>query len=259
MPNLEGRVAIVTGGGRGVGHGCAMALAQAGADVAITYRKDELSARKTVNSIESLGRKALAIHCDQTVEEDVIEAAQQVFENFGHADIVLLNAGVASKGNLIRDTSTAEMRLLYDTHVMGSFWLVRETIDSMRSHKRGHVIFISSVATRHHAPHGAPYSMAKTAMESMAKVLSQEEGPNGIRTNVIAPGLVETEMGRRLMRAREGKELEDLAEQFPFGRICKPEDIANLAVFLCSDEGSYINGQVIYVDGGGFTRANRED
>lgn len=256
---LEGRVAVVTGGGRGVGQGCAMALARAGADVAITYRKDELSARKTVNNIESMGRRAMAIRCDQTVEADVIESAQQVFENFGHADIVILNAGVASKGNTLRDTSTDEMRRLYDTHVMGSFWLVREMIDSMRSHQRGHVIFISSVATRHHAAYGGPYSMAKTAMESMAKVLSKEEGPNGIRVNVIAPGLVETEMGRRLMRAREGKELEDLQDRFPFGRICKPDDIANLAVFLCSDEGSYINGQVVYLDGGGFTRANAEE
>lgn len=255
---LEGRVAIVTGGSRGVGYGVSMALARAGADVAMTYRKDELSARKAVNNLESLGRKAMAIQCDQTVEEDVIEAAQQVFETFGHADIVVLNAGVASRGNLIRDTSTDEMRRLFDTHVMGSFWLVRETIDSMRSHNRGHVIFISSVATRHHAAHGAPYSMAKTAMESMAKVLSKEEGPNGIRVNVIAPGLVETEMGRRLMRAREGKELEELQERFPFGRICQPDDIANLAVFLCSEEGSYISGQVIYVDGGGFTRGSVE-
>lgn len=256
--NLEGRVAIVTGGGRGVGHGIALALGKAGADVAITYRKDELNARKTVNTIESMGRKSLAIQCDQTNEEDVVEAAQQVFETFGHADIVVLNAGVASRGNPIRNTSTDEMRRLFDTHVMGSFWLVRETIDSMRAHNRGHVIFISSVATRHHAAFGAPYSMAKTAMESMAKVLSKEEGPNGIRVNVIAPGLVETEMGRRLMRAREGKELEDLQERFPFGRICKPDDIANLTVFLCSEEGSYISGQVIYIDGGGFTRGSVE-
>lgn len=257
--DLKGRVAIVTGGGRGVGQGCALALARAGADIALTFRKDELSARKTANIIESLGRRALPIRCDQTQEGQVIEAAQQVFEGFGHADIVVCNAGVASRGNSLRDTSTDEMRRLFDTHVMGSFWLVREMIDSMRAHGRGHVIFISSVATRHYGPMGGPYSMAKTAMEAMAKVLAKEEGPNGIRVNVIAPGLVETEMGRRLMRAREGKELEDLQERFPFGRICKPEDIGNLATFLCSAEGSYISGQVVYVDGGGFRRANAEE
>jgi 3-oxoacyl-[acyl-carrier protein] reductase len=257
--NLEGRVAIVTGGGRGVGHGCSLALARAGADVALTYRKDELSARKTANTIESMGRRALAIQCDQTVEQDVIEAAQRVFEQFGHADIVVCNAGVASRGQMLRDTSTDEMRRLFDTHVMGSFWLVREMIDSMRAHNRGHVIFISSVATRHYAARGGPYSMAKTAMESIAKVLAKEEGPNGIRVNVIAPGLVETEMGRRLMRAREGKELEDLQETFPFGRICQPEDIGNLAAFLCSEQGSYISGQVIYVDGGGVRRIMGEE
>lgn len=251
---LEGKVALVTGGGRGIGLGCSKALAAKGADIALTYRKNKESAEEGAREIEALGHKALAIQCDQTDEDQVNAAVAKTIEELGKIDILVCNAGVASRGNMVHDTTTKEMRLVMDTHVMGSFWFCRAATGSMREQGEGYIVLISSVATLAHGARGAPYSMAKSAMESLGKTLSKEEGPNGIRVNIVGPGLVETEMGRRLMKARTGKPLDELRADYPFGKICQPEDIGNAVAFLCSPEGSYISGQVLYVHGGGFIR-----
>lgn len=252
---LEGRVALITGGGRGIGLGCSRAMAEMGADIALTYRRDAESANAAIEELEKLGRRARAFQCDVSEEDQVRAAVAEVIGAFGRIDILVLSAGVASRGSSVRDTPTPEWRRLFDTHVMGSVWCCQAVIDQMREQGRGHIILITSVATKSHAANGAPYSMAKSAMESLMKALYKEEGPNGIRVNVIGPGLIETEMGRRLMKATRGVEdLKDLYATYPFGRVGQPEDIGNLAAFLCTDEGSYVNGQTIYVDGGGFER-----
>ena len=251
--DLSGKVALITGGNRGIGAACSLALAKAGADVAFTYRRDEDSAKETAAAIEALGRKALVIQADVSNEEEAKGAAAAVIDSMGKVDFLIANAGVASRGNTVRDTPTKEFRKLIDTHAFGAIWVSQAVIDSMREQGEGRIIFISSVATRNHSARSAPYTVAKVAMEAVAKALALEEGPNGIRTNTIGPGLVETEMGTRLSKAR-GKDIKELHNTFPFGRVCQPEDIANVAAFLCSNEGSYVNGQLIYVDGGGFVR-----
>ena len=122
----------------------------------------------------------------------------------------------------------------------------------MRQQPRGDIIMISSVATLNHAGWGAPYNMGKAAMESLAVTLSKEERHHGVRVNIVAPGLVETEMGRRLVKATQGvDDLRKLDEHMPFGRVCQPEDIANSVRFLVSDRGAYITGEKINVYGGG--------
>lgn len=251
---LDGRIALVTGGGRGIGRGCSLALAAAGAHVALTYRKDEDAARATAAEIVALGRKAFPVKCDVAVEADVEEATKKTIAEFGRIDILVANAGIASRGNTLETTSTDEMRRLLDTHVMGSFWCARAVLATMRAEGRGHVFFISSVATLGHAERTGPYTMAKSAIESMTKVLSKEVGPDGIRVNCVAPGLIETDMGKRLVKARTGEDIAALHAKYPFGRVGQPEDIANLIVFLASDAGSYISGQTVWVHGGGFER-----
>lgn len=253
--NLTGKVAFITGGGRGIGKGCAMALARAGADIALTYRRDNDSAQQTVSEIEALGPKALALQCDVSEEEQVESAAKQAIEELGGVDILVANAGIASRGQTVYDTPSGEFLALFNTHVMGAIWSTKAVLASMRERGSGHIVLISSVATKQHGANSAPYSMAKAAMESLMLVLSREEGPNGVRVNAIAPGLIETEMGKRLSAAR-GSDIKDLYKVYPFGRVGQPEDIGNLAAFLCSQEGSYISGQVIYVDGGGFIRSS---
>ncbi len=241
---------MVTGGGRGIGRGIALSLARAGADVAINYRKDEASAQEVVAEAVKLGRKALAVQCDVTDQEGVAAMVALTVEKLGKLDIVVSNAGIASRGNSIVDTEPDEMRRVVDTHFFGAFYLVKAALPYLRKHKRSDMQFISSLSA-HIVPAGhGPYASAKAALETLARILAKEETPNGVRVNTIACGVVETDMGRRLVKANLGRDVEQAAEAFPFGRVCQPEDVGNLSVFLASDEAGYIAGHTIFLDGG---------
>jgi NAD(P)-dependent dehydrogenase (short-subunit alcohol dehydrogenase family) len=248
---LDGRVAFVTGGGRGIGKAIAVALAAGGADVAINYRRDEEAAKETVAEIEGLGRRASAYKASiDSVDEDqaMVDAA---LDAFGHVDILVNNAGIASRGNTVADTDPTELARVVATHALGAHHMSRMLIPQMRKHGRGDIVMISSAATREWAAGGAPYNMAKAALEALAMTLAKEEKGNGIRVNVVAPGLVDTEMGRRLVKGAMGVEdIRQLDKAMPFGHVCTPEDVAEVVRFLVSDAGSYITGQRIYVDGG---------
>jgi NAD(P)-dependent dehydrogenase (short-subunit alcohol dehydrogenase family) len=248
---LDGRVALVTGGSRGIGRAIALALAADGADVAVNYRKDDEAANKAVSDIESLGRRAAAFRASvDSVEEDraMVDAA---LEAFGHVDILVNNAGIASRGNTVADTDPAELARVVGTHALGAHHVTRMLLPQMRKQARGDVIMISSVATRENAAGGAPYNMAKAALEALAMTLAREERSKGIRVNVVAPGLVDTEMGRRLVKGAMGvDDIRTLDKGMPFGRVCAPEDVAEVVRFLVSDAGEYVTGQRLYVDGG---------
>jgi 3-oxoacyl-[acyl-carrier protein] reductase len=249
---LEGRVAFVTGGGRGIGKGIAVALAADGADVAINYRKDEEAAKETVAEIEGLGRRAAAYKASIDSVDDDQAMVDAALDAFGHVDILVNNAGIASRGNTVADTDPAELARVVGTHALGAHHLSRMLIPQMRKQGRGDIVMISSVATREWAAGGAPYNMAKAALEALAFTLAKEEKGNGIRVNVVAPGLVDTEMGRRLVKGAMGvQDIRQLDKAMPFGRVCTPDDVANVVRFLVSDAGDYITGQRIYVEGGG--------
>ena len=249
---LAGRVALVTGGGRGIGRAIALALAEDGAAVAVNYRKDEASAHEVVAQIIAGGGKAKSYLASvENVEQD--EAmVQAVVADFGHVDILVNNAGIASRGNSVHDTDPAEMERVVRTHAFGSFYLSKFVLPSMRQQPRGDVIFISSVATRLLSGNGAPYNMGKAAIEALAITLSKEERQHGIRVNIVAPGLVDTEMGLRLAKATQGvQDIRELDKTMPFGHVCKPSDIADVVRYLVSERAGYVSGQRIYVDGGG--------
>ena len=170
----------------------------------------------------------------------------------GPVDLLVHNAGIASRGQSVADTDPAELERVMRVHALGPHYLTRLLLPGMRSRARGDVVFISSVATLYYAANGAPYSMGKAAMEALAFTLAKEERRHGIRVNVVAPGLVETEMGRRLVRATRGiDDLRQLDRQMPFGRVCQPEDVANAVRFLVSSRASYLTGEVLHVHGGG--------
>jgi NAD(P)-dependent dehydrogenase (short-subunit alcohol dehydrogenase family) len=200
-----------------------------------------------------MGRKALALQADILDHSKVQEAVAKTIETFGKIDILINNAGIASRGKFILDTEIEEFRRLIDVHVFGALHFTHAVLPHMRKQKRGDIHFISSLETVAFLPGHGPYVMAKAALEGMAKVLAKEELPNNIRVNIIAPGLVETEMGRRIVKAVVGRDIKELYPTMPFGRVCQPSDIGNLCAFLCSNEGAYISGHVIYVDGGGTT------
>jgi NAD(P)-dependent dehydrogenase (short-subunit alcohol dehydrogenase family) len=250
---LEGRVALVTGGGRGIGRGIALGLAEDGADVAVNYRRDEDAARETVEEIEKLGRRAVAYAAsvDDFAQCEAMIAA--VLADFGYVDILVNNAGNASRGQTVADTDPAELERVVKTHAFGAWSCSKLVLPSMRARPRGDIVMISSAATLHMGANSAPYNMAKAALEALSATLAKEERRNGIHVNVVAPGLVDTEMGRRLVKGAMGvDDIRTMDQRAAFGHVCSPEEVAAAVRFLVSDGGSYITGQRIGVDGGAF-------
>ncbi|MYD99008.1 MAG: SDR family oxidoreductase [Gammaproteobacteria bacterium] len=249
--SLAGRVALVTGGGRGIGRAISLALAADGAKVAVNYRRDEAAARDTVDSILTDGGEARMYEAPVDEYDRVAEMVASVEADLGPVGILVNNAGIASRGLSVVDTDPAELRRVMATHAFGPHYLSKLVVPGMRRLKRGDIVMVSSTATRGLGANGAPYNMAKTALESLAVTLSKEERPHGIRVNTVAPGLVETEMGRRLMKATAGiTDMRTLDASMPFGKVCQPEDVANIVRFLVSDENTYITGEKVYCDGG---------
>lgn len=248
---LQGRVALVTGGGRGIGRAISLALAEDGADIALTYNRDEESAAATVTEIEALGRRALALQGSVQSLEDDERCVASAQAELGPIDILVNNAGIASKGRSVADTDPEEPGRLLAAHAIGPHHLCRLVLPTMRERERGDIVFISSIATDSMAANGGPYNMAKAAMEALASTLAKEERGHGIHVNVVAPGLVETEMGRRLVRAGGVTDIRVLDSVMPFGRVCQPDDVANAVRYLVSDAASYVSGEKIRVHGGG--------
>ena len=254
MTEPSRRVALVTGGGRGIGRAISLRLARDGADVAVNYHRNEESAAATVADIEALGGKAKAYRASVESWDDDVAMVDAVLADFGRVDILVHNGGIASRGNTVATTDPDEMERVVRTHAFGPFYLSKLLVPQMRELGRGDIIFISSVATDHHAAGGGPYNMGKAAAESLALTLGAEEQQHGIRVNIVAPGLVTTDMGDRLTKAMTGGVAETAAAldaAFPFGRVARPDDVAEVVAFFASDAGSYLSRQRVTVHGGG--------
>jgi NAD(P)-dependent dehydrogenase (short-subunit alcohol dehydrogenase family) len=253
MAEEPGRVALVTGGGRGIGREIALGLARDGADVAVSYRKDEDAARATVSEIEAFGRRAAAFSASLDDPDQAAAMATSVLDDFGPIDVLVHNAGIASRGFDVAHTDPAEVERLFRTHALGGFVLCKHLVPPMRDRERGDIVMISSVATSHMAANSSPYNMAKAALEALAMTVAKEERRNGIHVNVVAPGLVSTEMGRRLVKGAMGVEdINTLDVGSPFGHVCTPEEVADVVRFLVGAGGRYVTGVKITVDGGTF-------
>ena len=249
---LSGRVALVTGGGRGIGRAISLALAREGADVAINFRRDEEAARAVADEIQSLGRKAGVYQASVDRFEECEALVQRVIGDFGFVDILINNAGLASRGRSVAETDPAELARVLATHAFGPHYLSKLVLPGMRSRPRGDIVMISSAATRFMPPYSAPYNMGKAALEALAATLAKEELRHGIHVNVVAPGLVETEMGRRLVKATQNvDDMRKLDAASPFGHVCTPEEVAAVVCFFVSEGAAYVSGQRLYVDGGG--------
>ncbi len=252
MTSLRGRIALVTGGGRGIGRSISMALGAAGSDVALSYRRDEAAALSTVEDLRKEGVRAKAYCAHLEVESECESLVDQVNTDLGHADILVNNAGIASRGLSVAETNAAEVEKVMQIHAFAAHTICRMLIPQMRHAERADIVMISSATTSDPIANGAPYNMAKAALEILAYTIAREERDHGIRANVVAPGLVDTEMGRRLMRARAGiLDIGELDDVSPFGHVCQPEEIANLVRFLVSAENSYMTGTRILCNAGG--------
>lgn len=246
MGKLEGKVALVTGGSRGIGRGIALGFAGEGADVAINYRRDRDAAAETVAAIEKLGRKAIAIQADVADWPGVQAMAERAIAHFGQLDIAVANSGVASRPQAIWDVDVEHWRRVIDVDLHGVFHTCKAVVRHMLERKQGVILLISSVGADICAPFGAPYYVAKAGVNALTRCLAQECASAGVRVNCIAPGLIKTDMGNRLLDVMG----EALIDGIPLKRPGQPEDVAHAAVFLASDDASFITGKVLRVDGG---------
>jgi len=256
VANLGGRVALVTGGSRGIGRAISIQLARAGADVAVNYASNADAANAVVEEVRSLGRLAEAYQADVADFDACRGMVERASTAFGRIDILVNNAGIGSAAigrPTVVEAPLDDLHRLMNANLWGALHMVQLVVPGMREADRGDVIMISSVAAQSFGANGGSYNLPKAALEALAYTLAKEERKHGIRVNVVAPGLVETEMGARLVRHTQGiEDMSALAERQPFGFLCQPDDIANAVVFLCSDEARYITNQRLTVNGGGF-------
>lgn len=256
---LSGRCALVTGS-RGIGAGIAKCLARDGADVAIVYRQDRAGAEETARAVEAAGRKAALICADLREREQCLRAAAEAHAALGFVDILVANAGTATRGALVTETRSEDFSDAFAIHCLAAVWLAQALVPDMRARRRGDVCVVTSSIPAGGGPGIGPYHMAKAAAEAFVHTLAHEERAHGIRVNAVRPGFTETEMGRRLANAMTGsKDLRAWDADAPFGRMEQPEDIGNVIAFLCSEGGGYITNQILCVDGGQATIGGAPD
>lgn len=247
---FENRVALVTGGGRGIGAATAQRLASEGAAVGITDI-DLAPAEEMAAEIRRAGGRALPLACDVTNRPEVEAAVGRVLGEFGRLDILVACAG-QTRDNLIHKMTDEDWDSVIDTHLKGTFLAVQAAQKPMVQQRYGKVIFISSTSALGNRGQ-TNYSAAKAGLQGMARTLAIELGRFGINVNVVAPGFIETRMTKGLAE-RLGMDYEQMkaaaAATIPLARVGRPEDVAAAIAFLTSDEASFITGQTLYVSGG---------
>jgi 3-oxoacyl-[acyl-carrier protein] reductase len=250
MGRLEGRVAFLTGAGRGIGAATAAKLAAEGAAVAVTDM-DLGPAQETADEIRSRGGQAIAIPVDVTNREQVEAAAARAAQELGRLDILVALAGI-TRDNLLFKMSDEDWDGVINTHLKGSFVAARATQKYMVEQRYGKMVFTSSTSALGNRGQ-ANYSAAKAGLQGLTRTLAVELGPFNVNVNAVAPGFIETRMTQQTAE-RLGADWEqfkkDAAARTPVRRTGKPEDVANVITFLVSDESSFVSGQVIYVAGG---------
>jgi 3-oxoacyl-[acyl-carrier protein] reductase len=255
---LAGRTALVTGGSRGIGRAISLRLASGGADVAINYANNVEAANEVAEGVRAFGRHAEVYRADVADRDAVNAMCEQAIADFGQIGILVNNAGLGSayvNRPPIVDATTEQYQTLLGANLWGSIHTVQALVPQMREADRGDVVMISSGATDSMSPGFGLYSLSKAAMEALAHTLAKEERAHGIRVNIVAPGLVDTDMGLAIVAAMSGNDdvnMRDRDATAPFGFVCAPEDIAATVAHLVSEDGRYITNQRIPVNGGGF-------
>ncbi|MEM0329738.1 MAG: 3-oxoacyl-ACP reductase family protein [Nitrososphaerota archaeon] len=248
---LKGRVAIVTGSSRGIGKAIALEFAKEGARVCVNYVASEDKARAVLEEIRAYGSEAIIIKADISKPDDARKLIEAAVNAFGTIDILVNNAAIIYYGSIM-DMKDEEFDKMIDVNVKGTIYCCREAVKYMMMKRYGKIINIASTAAIGTASHGTTlYALTKAAIIALTKRLAFELGEYGINVNAIAPSFVPTDM---FVQGKSEEELKEILEKrkatISLRRIASPEDIARVAVFLASDESSYITGQVIVVDGG---------
>ena len=241
---LNGRVAVVTGGSRGIGKAIALKLANNGAKVAIFATRESEAVNQTLSELKATGIEALFVPCDVSNFEQVKASIDSVIEQFGKIDILVNNAGI-TKDKLLMQMSEEDFDDVISVNLKGTYNTVKACIRPFIRNKYGKIINISSVVGLMGNPGQVNYAASKAGIVGLTKSLAKEYAAKGITCNAIAPGFIATDMTEDLLDKQEG-----LINMIPMKKVGNPEDIANLALFLASDMSSYITGEVIKVDGG---------
>ena len=244
MKLLEGKVALVTGAGRGIGKAIAVRFAQEGANVAFTDLAVNEAVEETVKELEALGVKVKAYASNAANFDETHDVVKQIVEDFGRIDILVNNAGITKDGLMMR-MSEAQWDAVINVNLKSAFNYIHAVTPIMAKQRGGSIINMSSVVGVSGNAGQCNYSASKAGMIGLAKSIAKEMGPRGIRANCIAPGFIITEMTNQL-----SQEIKDQwAQQIPMRRGGTPEDVANVALFLASDLSSYVSGQTIHCCG----------
>ena len=245
---LENKVAIVTGSSLGIGRAIAVALAGEGASVAINYRSHPEEGEEAVQEIERGGGKAISVQADVSEPDGVKGLIQQTVKEYGRLDIMVNNAGIEQKFPFL-DTPLEVWQRVISVNLTGVWLGCQEAARQMVSQgDGGRIINVSSVHEDLPMPTNSPYCAAKGGLRMLMRTIAVELAPHDITVNNIAPGAIETPINKNLDEHPEQRQ--DLLSEIPLGRIGKPEDVANLAVYLASDASSYSTGSTFFVDGG---------
>ena len=244
MGKLLGKTALITGASRGIGRAIAIEFAKEGANIVINYSKDDKGAEETLKILENIGVVAYKIKEDVSSFEGAKKIIDFTLKSFGKIDILVNNAAKSTIG-LFMDSSKEEIEGILNTNLLGPLYLSKIAIPHMINRK-GVILNISSMWGEVGASCEVLYSTSKGGINLFTKALAKEMAPSNIRVNAIAPGVIDTSMNSFLSK----EDRKNLEEEIPFGRFGSPEEIGKIAVFLCSEDSSYITGQIIRADGG---------
>ncbi|MFA7652545.1 MAG: 3-oxoacyl-[acyl-carrier-protein] reductase [Candidatus Omnitrophota bacterium] len=241
---LKDKVALITGGARGIGQAIAMTFAREGADIVVADVNLEV-AQKTASEIEALGRQALALEMDVTDYAKVEPGVNKILDKFGKVDILVNNAGI-TKDNLILRMSLGEWDAVINVNLKGTFNCIKAVSRPMIKQRSGKIVSIASIIGLMGNAGQANYAASKAGIIALTKTVAKELASRNINANAVAPGFIQTEMTAKLSEEVKAKMLEAI----PLAKLGTPQDVANVCLFLVSEEANYITGQVITVDGG---------
>ena len=247
---LKGKLAIITGGNRGIGRGIAEALAMEGSNLAIIYRKNVAAFENLKSLLESSDTQLKGYQLNIVDFGDVKKAFNDIYNHFGSIDILVNCAGRAPSTSSVAKSTLKEWHAVFDVDLHAAFYCSKAVLEYMRSAGGGTIINISSIVASTCQAGSASYAAAKAGLEAFTKVLAREEAIHGIHVNAIAPGLIESDMSDRMSKVYGDEKMKEIYESIPLGRFGTPRDIGNLVAYLVSSKGNYITGQVLGVDGG---------